>query len=70
MRTLKNEDTKLGFCVELNNRFQELGDLGESIEEQWANIKDAYTYTSQVDLRYRNSKRKKWLSDRTWAVVE
>ena len=65
IRKLKNEDTKRSFCVELNNRFQALGDLGESIEEQWANIRDAYTDTSQAVLGYRNSKRKEWLSDKT-----
>ena len=70
IRKLKNEDTKRSFCVELNNRFQALGDLGESTEEQWANIRDAYTDTSQAVLGYRNSKRKEWLSDKTWALVE
>ena len=70
IRKLKNQNTKRSFCVELNNRFQALGDLGESIEEQWANIRDAYTDTSQAVLGYRNSKRKEWLSDRTWALVE
>jgi hypothetical protein len=70
IRKLKSERIKRRFSVEIQNRFEMLRSLGESIKEQWENTKDTYTDTCQDVLGYRNNKGKEWLSNRTWDLVE
>lgn len=67
---LKDRVNAEHFHIELANRFQIL-DNSASIEEQWAQIKDAAIETAERTIgRRRGTQRERWIQDRTWSLLD
>ncbi|XP_017334791.3 craniofacial development protein 2-like [Ictalurus punctatus] len=67
---LKDRVNAEPFHIELANRFQIL-DNSASIEEQWAQIKDAAIETAERTIgRRRGTQRERWIQDRTWLLLD
>ncbi|KAL9983948.1 hypothetical protein ACROYT_G006197 [Oculina patagonica] len=72
---LKDPGTQREFRLRLQNRFELLAELEAQEEETgmediWQSVKNIYMETGREILGYSSKKRKEWISDDTWSLVE
>lgn len=67
---LKGAATQEKFKLEIRNRFSNLNLEETDIETEWKHIKMAYIETSSATLGHRESKRKDWISQTTWDLID
>jgi Reverse transcriptase (RNA-dependent DNA polymerase)/Domain of unknown function (DUF6451) len=66
---LQNQDTKTQFVECLREKL--LASNGqETVESRWTSVKTAFTATAQEVLGFADKRKKEWLSEETWKIVE
>ena len=71
---LRRPEIKEEFKMELNNRFEILGNLAEDednvIEAKWTRIKKLYTETAEEVLGYQKKQDKEWIQKETFDKID
>ena len=71
VRKLKNQEEKQAFQIKLQNRFELLQtNENDTVEQIWGGIKQAIISTCDDVLGRPPIKRRPWISDNTWQMVE
>ena len=59
------------FKITLQNRFQQLQDSGQDLEEQWTMFKEAVSESAELTIgRRRGSRREQWIKEDTWNLID
>ncbi|KAI8797495.1 fibrillin-1 [Biomphalaria glabrata] len=69
---LHNTQIKKEFQLSLQNRFAvlQLDEAKQSVDKSWQNFKEIITETSNEVLSLNPKKKKQWISDETWKLIE
>ena len=70
---LQDQKIRRDLCVSLWNKFDALAveaNDSESVEEKWEKIKSAYTMIAAEKLGFRKKPKERWISDRTWKLID
>ena len=68
---LRDKNTKEAFSIELSNRFHLLQEVPiDDLNLYCTKIQEMFTTASECTLGYKSVKRKPWISDDTWKLIE
>ena len=68
---LKDPATQQAFSIELSNRFHLLNDIpADDLDDYCNKVQETFLTTSEITLGYQESKRKPWISETTWELIE